>query len=906
MLEPKTIPVSPEYPAAMDYAALREEGIAHIQRLAGKLWTDHNIHDPGITTLELICYAITDLGFRTQFPIADLLTPNPIQLSPLSVGNQFHLAHEILPCSPVTVLDWRKLLIDIPGVANAWIQCEGSDCSTEPPVFLDCSKNELTYDVKRERLRIEGIQKIKIQIEPEVQQDPALLEKLKGAIWKTLHAHRNLCEDYCSVEFTSPESIGICAEVLLDPLSDVDEVAAGIIFEIEKYLLPPIYFYSLEELWGNGVTVEEIYSGPLLQHGFLRDSELEGARRRVRLYGSDLINLMMDVPGVSAVRDLRMTNYVEGSPITSNESWCLDLSDQECGYPVFSWEKSELGFFKDSLPFRTHQERVESFLADLRAQTPGKRSLNTNIEIKPPKGNSPDLINYRPLTNDFPAVYGVGEAGLPSDSGEGRKNKARQFKGYLLFFEQVLANYLAQLAQVSDLFSWTEADPGYDGNKDKIPGYASQYIAGIVEGLELFDADGQGNATEVDVEDILNQLSNPGNEPAERRSRFLNHLLARFAEDMTDYSMMLLLSGSTQERNNVRKARFLKDYPEISAGRGKAFDLLGNTNGKIWGSQNVPGMAKRIARKLGIANLERRNLSTPSLKALPISANGYAGKLVFPVEGFVAGEGMSWWVFKNGPSVDFQSPEEIETTVEVLLNEPLSLGAFDQGTHPKNPSQSVWRLVIGSYLFVSEEIPSTVLPSQAEDYLMRLLKWQEEYQTEDGEGLYLVEHILLRPRAMSDPLIEFCIDCDQVSNQESGAEAEVSPGSNPYSWRVSIYLPGYLPRFQGHAFRKFADKQIRLETPAHIQPKICWLSRIQMTEFQEAWKEWLLSMQSHLIQLYQQDSPDQSPDSKPLKRLLEIMKAAKNYFPLASRLHDCEQGENGSSIVLDQTTLSNL
>ena len=45
-----------------DYDFLRNEGIEYIKQMAGNVWTDHNLHDPGITFLEVLCYAITDLG----------------------------------------------------------------------------------------------------------------------------------------------------------------------------------------------------------------------------------------------------------------------------------------------------------------------------------------------------------------------------------------------------------------------------------------------------------------------------------------------------------------------------------------------------------------------------------------------------------------------------------------------------------------------------------------------------------------------------------------------------------------------------------------------------------------------------------------------------------------------------
>src|SRR5688572_32746668 len=54
-------------PPALDYGFLRAEGLAHIQRLSSTLWTDHNQHDPGITTLEILCYALTDLAYRMGF-----------------------------------------------------------------------------------------------------------------------------------------------------------------------------------------------------------------------------------------------------------------------------------------------------------------------------------------------------------------------------------------------------------------------------------------------------------------------------------------------------------------------------------------------------------------------------------------------------------------------------------------------------------------------------------------------------------------------------------------------------------------------------------------------------------------------------------------------------------------------
>ena len=115
------IPKKRELTPDQDFQWLRKEGMKYIESLASDLWTDYNVHDPGITILESLCYAITELGYRTDFPIVDLLTE-----SNGKVGNKqtFYTARNILTCNPVTINDYRKLLVDIIGVHNAWLYAE--------------------------------------------------------------------------------------------------------------------------------------------------------------------------------------------------------------------------------------------------------------------------------------------------------------------------------------------------------------------------------------------------------------------------------------------------------------------------------------------------------------------------------------------------------------------------------------------------------------------------------------------------------------------------------------------------------------------------------------------------------------------------------------------------------------
>ena len=93
-LQPATLSRTPE-PVGQNAAALLAEGLEHLRRLAGQTWTDHNIHDPGITTLELVTWAQAELGYRAALPLTDLLAA-PADAGP-AIGGQFHRARDVLP-----------------------------------------------------------------------------------------------------------------------------------------------------------------------------------------------------------------------------------------------------------------------------------------------------------------------------------------------------------------------------------------------------------------------------------------------------------------------------------------------------------------------------------------------------------------------------------------------------------------------------------------------------------------------------------------------------------------------------------------------------------------------------------------------------------------------------------------
>src|SRR6188768_1708019 len=106
------------FPEWLDFEKLRREGMDYIGELSGKIWTDHNAHDPGITILETLCYALLDLGYRSSLSPADLFSRDPEDKSD---DDNFLTPARLLGNNPLTILDYRKLLVDIEGVRNAWL-----------------------------------------------------------------------------------------------------------------------------------------------------------------------------------------------------------------------------------------------------------------------------------------------------------------------------------------------------------------------------------------------------------------------------------------------------------------------------------------------------------------------------------------------------------------------------------------------------------------------------------------------------------------------------------------------------------------------------------------------------------------------------------------------------------------
>jgi hypothetical protein len=115
---------------------------------------------------------------------------------------------------------------------------------------------------------------------------------------------------------------------------------------------------------------------------------------------------------------------------------------------------------------------------------------------------------------------------------------------------------------------------------------------------------------------------------------------------------------------------------------------------------------------------------------------------------------------------------------------------------------------------------------------------------------------------------------------------------DPYSYRVHFILPEYAGRFHDMEFRRFVEETIRTETPAHILPKVCWVSADDMSAIQVAYKEWLEIL-----------SGAKSADRVvKIQTLIHVLEKSKNVYP-AQLLRDCGSDPAKPPIMLGRSAL---
>lgn len=975
--KPVSISKKPELKPAQDFYRLRGEGIGYVEQMGSKQWTDYNSHDPGITILEALCYAITDLAYRTGKDIKDILTPaKPTGDLKQPYPNQsFFSARKILTINPWTPEDFRRILIDLDTVRNAWVFCKECGCDTE--YFAWCEENKLSLSFEKPQPNIgaipvspKGLYEVLLELEsdpetgdlndrkieysykvadsegkthqvilelrfpewgldnednwelflnsdnafnqtkdewfktktkiskidktlPVLPEDesfklnlkrlgatkaynvfsdhdldtPAKKDKYLQSQWgnilyadfeivfkpgnkkiaienvaikifgdnaaknlstvellsgilsntgvsgiiqlyrkklkkvaeqvilanQVLNQHRNLDEDFCRIKCVGVEDVGVCADLEVANDADIDKVQAQIWFATENYLNPPVPFYSLREMMDAGVAVEEVFSGPELDNGFIKASYLANADLKKVLRTSDIVNILMEIEGVVAVNNMLLGkfdsegNMVKGSadpkwidgnpdfdPEKTTASWLLYLKPQHL--PRLYQNVSRFHFYKNGLPFSPRMDEVKDTLTQLRGEAERPKFKDEQNDLPVPAGKYSDNEDYFPLQYSLPLTYGIGTEGLPSHLSSIRKAKARQLKAYMMVYEQLLGNAFAQIANAAELFS---LDPAVDKTY-----FVKAFSEELINGYKEITTKPEKKA----LENIAETLT----EFQERRNRFLNHLLARFGEQFSEYALLLTnLEGKNVAAEHLieDKISFLKAYPDISQNRAKAFDYSTN----LGDPKNIPGLKKRISLLLGFPDFSFQfSLKSEAGGIFTLGFQLLDTRKINLLEGEIAIEATGINEAKDAAFV-------------AIVRRMIQTDAFQIKASGKK------------YNLIFKDKDGNILAKcptkfdskdNATEMLNDLVAWSS------NERALVVEHLLLRPKFPGDALYPACND---------GACATCGD-EDPYSFRLTYVMPGWTAPFNVNLdMRRFADRTIMYEMPSHLLGKTCWV-----------------------------------------------------------------------------------
>jgi hypothetical protein len=359
----------------------------------------------------------------------------------------------------------------------------------------------------------------------------------------------------------------------------------------------------------------------------------------------------------------------------------------------------------------------------------------------------------------------------------------------------------------------------------------------------------------------------------DRRNRFLDHLIARYGERFHDFAEVMRTEfGAGPETMIAPKCAFLRDYPELGSARPTAYDYARGDDASHWNSGNVSGLERRLAHLLGIPRSDRRNLSDVSYDIYAELDSTPGDEFRFRVRHDVTREillsGTTRYVTQDDARAEMRRAIQFASTPEGFQRKQAVNRRWYFNIVDDTGEIVAWR----NKSFATEEEMEAVIQAT-----MTYLRGRY-----GEEGMYLIEAILLRPGEQDDPFLPICPDpnCTDCADED------------PYSYRIHVILPAYAGRFADMEFRRWAERVIREETPAHIQPRVCWIGRDDMAAFESLYRDWL----------YLRAGRGSANRAARLDAFTRALFRVKNVYPPAS-LHGCKSPEGVDKFILGRTAI---
>lgn len=362
-------------------------------------------------------------------------------------------------------------------------------------------------------LGIKGLFEFQIQLHENITVDKEK-EVLKELI-EIFKKNRSLSTDLDQIVFLKKEEISFSGKISIDSFMVGEDILANIYHDIKNYL----NYRQLNNAQINlsdEELVKDLYMGPKIKNYGLKQYKLQDKINEI--YRSEIIEIIENVPGVIAQVDFI---------IYKNGVRCFDdiITFSKNRYPVLSQIEQDINssnyvieLYRNNYKYEIDTTIFNQLFEALSMQQTATYNKLREVFKDIPKGNfsRKDIETYYSIQNELPAVYGLKENELPTNSTKKRVAQSRQLKAYLLLFEQVMANYLSQLTNIRELYSVDERH---------LDTYFNQIPHDIAHLKEIIAFDDLKN-----YKKYLNSINGSNYKNLERKHQFIDHLIARYGE----------------------------------------------------------------------------------------------------------------------------------------------------------------------------------------------------------------------------------------------------------------------------------------------------------------------------------------------------------------------------------------
>jgi hypothetical protein len=813
MLQQQTISPGVPLKPSMDFLALREEALAIIQQLAGNgpdsalgggNWTDMNLHDPGITILEQLCYALTDLGYRLNFPVPDLLAdaqrdqqqrllwkPEPGKEGFPAMAAASHAslpamppAEVVLPSAPTTLDDWRKVIYDVEGVLTAGIEAAPQGDVTQEALYFDPLRNELLSRPNGapglRSIELHGLYGISIATEEGRYRD------LSRRIWQDFHAQRPAGEDLQYLGQLQPAPVTMVAEIEVEAGIDLDHALAEIFLGVDQYLSPQTQYFPREILEAEGISMDAIYDGPLLSSGYLHPRSHCGHDPKKVFYLSRIVEQIFGVKGVKEVRRLQLKGQSSQVSLSQTVNQWVPLLSKGM-VPRLDPEAALISLRVNGVAKPVNAAKVrELFDAGYKQRNMRMGRGTTPVSMVVRDRN---VGAYQSIQHHFPDNYGINSRGLPGDVSTTRLAQAHQLKTWLLLFEQILSDYFAKAGHLGRMFQFAAGETSEfpKGGLDDVPGLPDSFLSGPTV---------QGNGSETAEVKALRRME-----------RLLAHLVARFGFESRRVPGITAGKKTSLEhlRGDVKRLLAMYwDLPAITQLRGQGANLLELPDASI----PTNGLKTNIARLLGLSPHDPDLIRHPILDDAVAHVDFLMIEHVFlrPLSREFARDNMLFR-FRNGKI------HRIHRLQSRKDRDSYRFRCFTGGTSVLEPGDEVE--IVFSTRNKKERFPVLEVDSQSFVIPVSL-----ELATAAGN-----------PQGGSWTIL-------------SGKGANLY--ADPWSLQVTYVFPGNDPRFTDSHHREYIAQCLRAETPAHIAIHILWVDSMDMKEICQGYYHWRTAFREYL------------------------------------------------------------